>query len=265
MKILLVGDYCTDCFLEGDVTRLSPEAPVPVFIPTGQVTTPGMAGNVLANLKSLAPDAEVIAYLPKVVNMKVRYVDRTTGHHFLRVDEPDQCQLMQANDFMEHFGAIPPDAVVVSDYCKGWLNEELLTMIGEVCKMNCVPLFVDTKRLLGAWSRWAIIKINESEAAEQEKTNEAFASLCAGLIVTSGADGMTLYDREGKEVYYSPAVGVLEVKDGAGCGDSVLAAITVRYLENGGDLKDAMDWANKVGAVAVSKRGVVAVKREDVK
>ena len=44
-----------------------------------------------------------------------------------------------------------------------------------------------------------------------------------------------------------------------------LAALVVRYLENGRDLKDAMDWANKVGAIAVSKRGVVAVKREEVK
>ncbi len=262
MKILLVGDCCRDVFVEGEATRLNPEAPVPVFIPHTQKVSPGMGGNVLANINSLAPDAEVTALLPQETNTKTRYVHGKTGHHFLRVDEPDQCQKMDGDDFMEAFGAISPDAVVVSDYCKGWLDAELLFLIGDVCEMNLVPLFVDTKRQLGAWCIKAIVKLNEYEAAFQQSTPWA---QCEHLIVTYGADGMRLFGQDGIVTYHSPAVGNIEVKDGAGCGDSVLAALVICYLENGGDLKDAMDWANKVGAVAVSKRGVVSVKREEVK
>jgi len=71
---------------------------------------------------------------------------------------------------------------------------------------------------------------------------------------------MKMYHPESFSIVVRP----IEVRDGAGCGDSVLAALVVRYLENGGNLKTAMEWAAKAGAVAVSHRGVVAVKREDV-
>lgn len=262
MKILLVGDYCTDCFMHGDVSRLAPEAPVAVLVPTDCITNPGMGGNVLSNLKSLAPDAEITALLPNVVNMKIRYVDKKTGHHFLRVDEPDQCETLSNLKWRGIFDNDGWDAVVVSDYCKGFLNEELLVSIGRNCLKMLIPLFVDTKRQLGEWSLNAIVKLNEYEAAYQQSTPWA---QCEHLIVTYGAGGMRLFGPDGIASYHSPALGQVEVKDGAGCGDSVLAALVVRYLENGKDLKDAMDWANKVGAIAVSKRGVVAVRREDVK
>ncbi len=262
MKILLIGDACRDVFVEGEATRLNPEAPVPVFIPQTQKISPGMAGNVLANLKSLAPAAEITALLPSATNTKTRYVHGKTGHHFLRVDEPDNCQSLTNLEWRGTFDDARWDAVVVSDYNKGFLNEELLDSINRNCSKLLIPLFVDTKRQLGEWTKNAIVKLNVYEAAFQQSSPWA---QCEHLIVTYGGEGMRLFGQDGIASYHSPAVGNIEVKDGAGCGDSVLAALVIRYLENGGDLKDAMDWANKVGAVAVSKRGVVAVKREEVK
>ena len=51
MKLLVIGDSCTDVFKYGEVNKLSPEAPVPVIKPEKETTNPGMAGNVVANLK----------------------------------------------------------------------------------------------------------------------------------------------------------------------------------------------------------------------
>ena len=53
MKILIVGDSCKDIFVYGEITKLSPEAPVPVFNPIRQKENGGMAHNVFNNLVSL--------------------------------------------------------------------------------------------------------------------------------------------------------------------------------------------------------------------
>lgn len=268
MNIVLFGDACTDVWIECEAKRLAPEAPVPVLVPIRRTENPGMGGNVYENLKSLAPIGSwITANLPLGDNKKTRYVDSVTGHHFFRVDDhADSSERLDSTGIkyktlMEN----PPDAVVISDYCKGFLSEWTLKTISEMCRENLIPLFVDTKRYLGAWSNGAFVKVNEHEY-ETLKGQMTFPHLlCENLIVTMGSKGMSLLNHAGCVEYYSPAVGQVEVKDGAGCGDSVLAALVVRYLENGKDLKDAMDWANKVGAIAVSKRGVVAVRREDVK
>jgi D-beta-D-heptose 7-phosphate kinase/D-beta-D-heptose 1-phosphate adenosyltransferase len=59
-KILLLGDDCTDVYKYGTVDRISPEAPVPVFKFSYQITKPGMAGNVSENLKKLGCDVNFL-------------------------------------------------------------------------------------------------------------------------------------------------------------------------------------------------------------
>ena len=156
-----------------------------------------------------------------------------------------------------------PDAIVMSDYKKGFLDEYIIGLITHWAREYNTPVFTDTKRIIGAWAKNAIVKINDQEFANHLNAGRGPAAWCDKLIVTHGAGGMDLYLADKLE-YHCPATPI-EVRDGAGCGDTVLAALVVRYLENGGDLRDAMDWAGKAGAIAVSRRGVVAVKREEVK
>lgn len=261
MKILLLGDYCNDIFVEGDTVRLSPERPVPVFERRGAEVVPGMAGNVLANIQSLCPGALVTSLMGNS-GAKIRFVDRKTGHHFMRLDEPLEAKALDLFDLEKTFEAgLEWDAVVVSDYAKGFLNDLLMDQLSGLCAQYGTPLFADTKRLIRPWAQCAIVKINEHEYAEHIR--KGVFPKAGSLIVTRGGDGMDLLDKDGKTAYHVHAEPI-EVKDGAGCGDSVLAALVVGYIENGRDLRKAMDWAGKVGAVAVSKRGVVAVKREEV-
>ena len=59
MKILVIGELCIDKFIYGSVTRMCPEAPVPVLNPTEEIENRGMAGNVVENLKVLKKDLEI--------------------------------------------------------------------------------------------------------------------------------------------------------------------------------------------------------------
>ena len=78
----------------------------------------------------------------------------------------------------------------------------------------------------------------------------------------ASGNGVDLYGQNGEVVYHADAHGG-NIIDVAGAGDTVIAALTVNYLETG-DIKQAMEFAMRAAAVAVSKRGVVAVKREEV-
>lgn len=263
MRVLVVGDSAIDYFIACDVPRLAPEIPVPALVPHSLSSNPGMAANVAANLKSLVPDFDIVTLFPKVPSVKTRYVDRKTNHHFVRIDQDSENESLTGADWLSAI-KMCPDAVVISDYGKHFLNIENMEMIARFCSENGVLCVADVKALLGEWSHCInIVKINDVEFAAHLKAGCQPWKECQRLIVTRSGDGMDLYGQDGSIIYHSPGIKA-EVADSAGCGDSVCAALVVKYLENGGNIKTAMDYANKVGAVAVSKRGVVAVKREEV-
>ena len=83
-KILLIGDNCTDIYQFGTVDRLSPEAPIPVFVPSHTVEKAGMAGNVLMNLKALGCD---VNFLCGHASKKTRLIDSRSKQQIVRIDE----------------------------------------------------------------------------------------------------------------------------------------------------------------------------------
>ena len=144
MKFLVIGDSCLDVFVYGEVDRLAPEAPVPVIVPLFQKQNLGMASNVAENLRALGAEVNLITNLEQI--RKVRYVDSRYNQMIMRVDENDKCQRISVdfNDLKEY------DAIVVSDYCKGFLLEEDIQKIIQVA--SC-PVFLDTKKNLGDWCK----------------------------------------------------------------------------------------------------------------
>lgn len=265
MNILLVADTCEDRWMIGECNRLSPEAPVPIFTCLSSGSNAGMGGNVLANLRSLAPHATVSAVFPEALTVKMRYVDRKSNHHLLRIDEDAKVAPLRPDQFTDVLDTQKWDACVISDYGKGFLTPGNMEAMLSLCQEREIPTFVDTKAILGGWSENAtFVKINGVEAASHDRANVVPWAWCENLIVTQGGDGMVLYAGPDSEVQYRSHGVEAEVADQAGAGDSVLAALVVKYLENGGNIRTAMDWANRVGAIAVSRRGVVAVQRSDV-
>ena len=87
LKVVVVGETCVDKFIYCKINRLSPEAPVPVLIPTHTEVNQGMSGNTCANIKALSPDSQVIHFSNLKQITKTRYVEGKTNHMFLRVEE----------------------------------------------------------------------------------------------------------------------------------------------------------------------------------
>ena len=87
MKVLVIGETCVDEFTYGKIDRLCPEAPVPVFMPLKTIQNPGMAGNVVANIKALEPKVNINQWHQKETIVKTRLVDSKTNQMIVRIDK----------------------------------------------------------------------------------------------------------------------------------------------------------------------------------
>ena len=254
MKILVVGDTCTDVFVYGKVNRLAPEAPVAVFNPVTKEKNDGMAKNVVNNVEAL--DSTVYSISNKNSIYKTRYVDEKSNQLVLRVDEHDYCDRIDwdvLRKIEDNKCRLPMnnirelDAIIISDYCKGFLHEDDIKYI---CQFND-NVFVDTKKKLGDWiNDCTYLKINSLEYAENKeffKDNDVFKK----TIVTKGNEGCLFQDK----IYPTEDV---QVKDISGAGDTFLAGLTVEYVRSN-DIVKAIDFAQECTKIVVQKHGVSTI------
>jgi bifunctional ADP-heptose synthase (sugar kinase/adenylyltransferase) len=135
MKFLVIGDSCFDVYVYCKSTRFCPDAPVPVLNPIRTVSSLGMAGNVVDNLKGLEANVDFITNEELI--KKIRYVDDRTNHMFIRIDEGESTNIQRiSKSVLENIKWDDYEAVIVSDYCKGFLLEEDLKYISR----NPIPL-----------------------------------------------------------------------------------------------------------------------------
>ena len=264
MTILIVGDSCEDVFIYGDITRLTPEAPAPVFNPLREKTNGGMAKNVANNVESL--DMHIHTVTNKNSITKIRFVENRSSQMVLRVDEHDHCERINSGlleGLVKNKFKRPPfgfdshredyyDAIIISDYCKGFLEE---SDIEHICKYN-KNVFVDTKKKLGEWIKDAdFIKINE---LEYQKNHEMLSDnrFDGKLIVTLGSKGCRY---KGKEF----PVKEVPVKDVSGAGDTFIAGLVRGYLDTN-SIEKAIDFAQKCTTLVVQKHGVSTVTIKEV-
>ena len=235
MNILVIGDSCIDEYRYGDITRVNPEATVPLLSYEKSEERFGMAQNVYQNLIRLGMNAEF--HGPEVLSRKIRYIDRRTGNHLLRVDM-DVISVpyvpKQTYDY---------DAIVISDYNKGFITEEVIL---EVRNRFSGPIYMDTKKTNLSKFKDIYIKINQRELYESTSMPERDK-----LIVTYGARGCGYMDN----IY---PVKSIEVVDVCGAGDVFLAAMVVKHLETG-DMNIALPFANEKAALSCQSLGTVCV------
>ena len=240
-KILLLGDDCTDIYKYGSVDRISPEAPVPVFIPKYDIVKDGMAGNVRKNLEALGCQ---VNYLFGKTSTKTRLIDTRSKQQIVRIDNDI------ISDPITIDSELPTvyDAIVISDYNKGTVSYEL---IEELRKEFSGPIFVDTKKSDLARLEGCFIKINELE------NSRATSFPTAGLIVTYGERGV-VYDE------FAFGARTVEVADVCGAGDTFLAAVCYQYL-NTVNMHLAISFAINASAVTVQHLGNYAPTLEEIK
>jgi bifunctional ADP-heptose synthase (sugar kinase/adenylyltransferase) len=205
-------------------------------------SNPGMAGNVYSNLQAF--DCDVTLLTGKNNCYKKRYVDSKSKQHIIRVDYESHSDAFDV-DSVKDYNLY--DAVVISDYAKGFITERILR---EIRNRYDGLMFIDTKlRDLKPLSHpKTYIKINALEYSR-------LISDCSNLVVTLGKDGARY---QGK-IYPSPKV---ELADVCGAGDTYLAALAY-FMTATGNIETAIQMANICGAIAVSHNGVYALKRED--
>jgi len=245
MKILVIGDNCLDIFRYGKVNRLAPEAPIPIINPLKEVSTPGMAGNVVRNIEALGHQVEFITNTTEI--KKIRYVCSKYNHLLLRVDENDKCEKINL-DILYNTNFDEYDAVVISDYCKGFLTEEDIEFISKSHPIT----FLDTKKILGNWAHDILfIKINYHEYEKNLDILSKDKIIKNKTIITTGKHGCNY---QGKN-YPTQEV---PVKDVSGAGDTFLAGLVVEYIRTK-NIDQAIDFAQKCTTIVVQKSGVSTI------
>lgn len=308
-RILVVGDIILDHFLWGTVSRISPEAPVPVVNVQREDLLLGGSANVLRNIVSLggsgglcgligddAMGRRIVALVeemgaastgmvrgPRPTTVKTRVVAQ--GQQVVRVDReetgvPERPTLDALLAFLEaHLHEF--DAVLVSDYAKGVVNEELMTRLHRLLDTirardgRPVPLIVDPKPVnLQYFTGATVITPNHHEAArmagvriEDERSLLAAARHirddldCEAVLITRGEAGMALLEGDGPLVTIPTMA--KEVYDVTGAGDTVAATLALG-LAAGGSMREAAVLANHAAGIVVGKVGTASVSAAEL-
>ena len=252
-KVIVIGETCIDKYVYGRCTRLSPEAPVPVMEYIRTETAEGMASNVRANLLSF--DVNVYLMTNELKPVKTRFVDERSNQQLMRMDENDEVAdygwELPTNDYYPtgtvHHEPIgkPFDAMIISDYDKGFLSTE---KIFEMVEAFDGPVFIDSKKTKLP-KKGCFIKINELEDSKLK-------GIYRNKIVTKGSAGA---EYKGK-IYPGEKVPCFDV---AGAGDTFLCALVYFYLEYG-TIEKAIPYANKAASIAVQNTGTYVLTGDDI-
>ena len=232
MKILLLGDNGIDQYQFGTVTRISPEAPVPILNYTHTVTKPGMAANVEDNLLKLGVEVEFVHGVKTCI--KTRVIDSKTGQHLVRLDQDIPSKAVK----IDYTNINKYNAIIVSDYNKGSIEYETIEALR---KNYSGPIFVDTKKSDLARFEGCFVKINQVEF-------DAAKTYPTDLVVTLGRDGVRYKEHK----FSTPQV---EAFDVCGAGDTFLSALAYNYVLSS-DILAAIKFATRAASVTIQHIGV---------
>ena len=304
LKVLVLGDVMLDIydFCDSETSRESPEKPgKKVYKAQQSIKTLGGAGNVAANLASLdvatcllsicgqdghyftlgelADQSDVEHVLLKdparLTTTKTRlYID---GEYILRRDDEELQEVNGATtaailgELAKRLDSV--DAVILSDYDKGFFTAAGTREIITLCQRQEVPVIVDFKPPNSTYFKGAdIIAPNHIEAQIllpefdpdgplESQMGVLYERLgCRNLVVTLGGRGLCGFT--GSAFSYLPANAV-EVVDSVGCGDTVRAGLALGYAL-GLSLAEAVDLANDTAAVVVQKIGTATLTRAEL-
>ena len=295
-RVLVVGDVMLDEYLRGDVTRISPEAPVPVLEVRAHEWALGGAANAAANIQVLGGATTLVGVIGEddaaailarqleqrgIANRTVRDPDRPTSQKTRLVAQQQQIVRVDREQRRPIDGAVADavrgaidaaiggaQALVLSDYAKGVITPDIARHALAAARRAGVPAVVDPKqRDFRIYGGATVItpNLHELEAAapgahpfDVARAAEGLLPALDGaaLLVTRSADGMTLFRRDGRPVHV-PAI-AREVFDVTGAGDTVVAAIALA-LGAGVPIELAIELASVAAAISVSKRGTSTV------
>ena len=243
-RVLVIGESCTDIFVYGTSKRKSPEGNGPVFVPISETYGLGMAGNTANNLMAMGLDVDT--YFDDGMITKTRYVNQNTNELYLRVDENDTTNKINVSDLPD---LVKYDAVVISDYCKGFLTEEDISTIASMAKFT----LLDTKKRLGDWCMDInFIKLNRQEFQNNFGVVKENDWLFDKIICTLDRGGAMYKTKTFK-------VESVDSADVSGAGDTFTAGFTKKYLETN-SIEQSIEYGNYCAGMVVKEKGVSVFK-----
>jgi rfaE bifunctional protein kinase chain/domain len=297
VRVLVVGDVMLDRYWFGDVSRISPEAPVPVVRIERREERLGGAANVARNTAALGARCALLGVVgadeagtqvEKLLGeagidsclqrdsaistiIKLRVIGRQ--QQMVRIDFEDSPTESVLRDKLAQFKALLPnyDVIILSDYNKGSLANvaEMIRVARAAGKIVMVdPKGDDFSPYVGA----TMLTPNKSELRRvvgNWKSEEQLTAKAQGLreelglealLLTRSEEGMSLYTAN--EVLHVHA-NAREVFDVSGAGDTVIATMAA-MLGAGVSMDEALVTANRAGGIVVGKLGTATVTREEL-
>jgi len=307
-RLLIVGDSIADKFLYGSISRVSREAPVFILRHESTETVPGGAANCALNLAALGANVSLISVAGNdeagntlreklsaagvnvdglILSEKVQTTTKVrilAGHahanrqQVIRVDYEaaplNDPALRQTLTTSLQTSLSRADAVIISDYNYGLVDQQAVQLIREAHQSRSIPVLVDSRFRLSDFSGFTAATPNEDEVehligspVESIAQLETAASRLRqelqfdALLVTRGRNGMMLVTEDPLALQI-PAVGAQAV-DGTGAGDTVIATFALA-LASDSSFAEAAQLANYAGGLVVMKRGTASVSAAEL-
>jgi D-beta-D-heptose 7-phosphate kinase/D-beta-D-heptose 1-phosphate adenosyltransferase len=301
-RMLVIGDVILDVFVYGKVSRISPEAPVPVVNVVSEKMTPGGAANVALNLKRLGiettlfgiigadqegsflenylKESSINSYLLKdgrpttvktrviAVSQQVVRIDKESSHNL--TDKKLATVLKIIRDMLDNF-----DGIIISDYGKGMISKKLIRQLVELCNRNNKVITVDPKiENFSHYKEVTTLTPNHNEASSATGIlikDEPSLYRCGRYILKRLKSRSLVITRGAKgmtlfeddKIETFPAL-AKEVYDVTGAGDTVISVLSAG-LATDVPLRDAAVLSNIAAGIVVGKIGTATVSYEELK
>lgn len=302
-QVAVVGDVMLDRFFWGSVTRVSPEAPVPVIDVEDETFHLGGAANVAKNLSSLGLKPILFGLIGDdnsgklFKNIAEEYGISTDGlysdsnrpttvktriignnQHIARIDREErkpidkQGEVFILNSLKSNWDL---KGIILEDYNKGVLSEQLIKDIIDFANDKSIPIFVDPKKdNFFSYKNVTLFKPNRKEAQVAlenpmkskehiiDAGNKLLSSLnCDNVLITLGSEGMMLFEKDG--TISSVPTYARKVSDVSGAGDTAIATIAAT-IAGEANLKEASALANYASGIVVEKPGIVSIEIDEL-
>ena len=286
IKILVVGDIMLDKYVVGDVSRISPEAPVPIVNVKEEYYTIGGCGNVVRNIRELGVQVDCLAsigldrngeiiadsldrigaryfplYASRQTTVKERIIADQRKVQMLRIDreEINKVDDLKAIKSFKSGERNNYDIVIVSDYAKGMVTNGLMDFLKT---QQNADIIVDPKPpggCLYGYNNVFMITPNEREWKMMQAMSSCNWENIKFVLETKGRDGMILHDQTQKQDWPIQSEAV-EVYNVSGAGDTVVAIIAV-CISMGFHVVQSAIIANKCAGYVVTQPGTTTVPK----
>ena len=301
--IAVIGDVMLDRYFWGSVTRISPEAPVPVIDVEDESLHLGGAANVAQNLKSLGLEPLLCGVLgndnsgksfieiakqrginpdglfiddgrPTTVktriignNQQIARIDREVRHDISQEGLAHIINLLSKIDDLS--------GIIIEDYNKGTVTEKLIDSVISYAVSRNIPVYVDPKKAnFFSFKGVTVFKPNRKEAQQalnlplikdEDVVNAGKKLLnlleCENVLITLGAQGMMLFEKNGK--ISSVMTNARHVADVSGAGDTAIATLAAS-ISGGASIGEASVMANFASGIVCEKPGIVSIEVDEL-